>query len=290
MKKKDIIIAIIIIVFSLIVAWVINKSLSKGDFITTNLSLNDWLNFWGGYCGGVFALIVGYFAIIYGNRNNEKAIKLQYKMLIEQDNRKELDDYTNCLKNNLNAINLMEISSLVGTIDNDNLMHSIALSQNKRVSIYSQDLEFIYTLSLKTGVKTDLEEQYIKCWEKAKDYYSQLLDVYESLVRRIKTNQIETKLQSNINQQLNQKFYFLRIKYGNINEKQYDNEIKSYMNDLAELNKSLSTYKKDINGLTNKLIILRDKISPLYKRLFDLSVSLIKEKECTLKLHMYDKV
>lgn len=168
MKKRDIVIAILIILFSLIVAWVINKSLSKGDFITTNLSLNDLLNFWGGYCGGVFALIVGYFAIIYGNRNNEKAIKLQYKMLIEQDNRKELDDYTNCLKNNLNAINLMEISSLVGTIDNDNLMHSIALSQNKRVSIYSQDLEFIYTLSLKTGVKTDLEEQYIKCWEKQK--------------------------------------------------------------------------------------------------------------------------
>lgn len=87
MKKKDIIIAIIIIVFSLIVAFVINVSLSKGDFITTNLSLNDWLNFWGGYCGGVFALIVGYFAIIYGNRNNEKAINLQYKILIEQDKR-----------------------------------------------------------------------------------------------------------------------------------------------------------------------------------------------------------
>lgn len=135
-----------------------------------------------------------------------------------------------------------------------------------------------------------MEEQYTKCWEKAKDYYSQLLDVYESLVRRIKTNQIETKLQSNINQQLNQKFYFLKMKYGNINEKQYDDEIKSYLNDLVELNKSLSTYKKDINGLTNKLIILRDKISPLYKKLFDLSVSLIKEKECTLKLHMYDKV
>ena len=47
MKKRDIVIAILIILFSLIVAWVINKSLSKGDFITTNLSLNDWLNFWG---------------------------------------------------------------------------------------------------------------------------------------------------------------------------------------------------------------------------------------------------
>lgn len=80
------------------------------------------------------------------------------------------------------------------------------------------------------------------------------------------------------------------MKYDNINEKQYDNEIKSYLNDLAELNKSLGSYKEDIDGLMNKLIILRDKISPLYKKLFDLSVSLIKEKECTLKLHMYDKV
>lgn len=80
------------------------------------------------------------------------------------------------------------------------------------------------------------------------------------------------------------------MKYGNINEKQYDNEIKSYLNDLAELNKSLGSYKEDIDGLMNKLIILRDKISPLYKKLFDLSVSLIKEKECTLKIHQFDKV
>lgn len=114
--------------------------------------------------------------------------------------------------------------------------------------------------------------------------------MYESLVRRIKTNQIETKLQSNINQQLNQKFYYLKMKYGNINEKLYDNEIKSYLNDLAELNKSLGSYKKDIDGLTNKLIILRDKISPLYNKLYDLSVSLIKEKEHSLKLYQYNKI
>lgn len=283
MKKKDIIITTIIVIQSILIAFIINISLSNGSIIQTRLPLNDWLNFWGGYCGGVFALIVGYFAITYSNRNNEKAINQQYNLLLEQDKRKELDEYTNCLKNNLNVINLMEISSLVGTIDNNNLMHSIALSQNKRVSIYSQDLEFTYIVSLRTEIKTELEKQYTKYWNEAKYYYSQLLDVYESLIRKIDKNKIEIKLQSNINHLLNQKFNFLKMKYGNINEEQYDDEIKSYLNDIAELNKSLGSYKKDIDGLTNKFIILRDKIIPLHNKLFDLSVSLIKEKECTLK-------
>ena len=45
-----------------------------------------------------FAVVVGYLAIIYSNRNNEKAIQQQEKLLIRQQNIKKLDEYNNCLK------------------------------------------------------------------------------------------------------------------------------------------------------------------------------------------------
>jgi anti-sigma-K factor RskA len=45
--------------------------LTYGNIIKTNLSNDSWLNFWGSYSSGIFAVVVGYLAIIYSNRNNE---------------------------------------------------------------------------------------------------------------------------------------------------------------------------------------------------------------------------
>lgn len=48
--------------------------LTYGNVIKTNLSNDSWLNFLGSYSSGIFAVVVGYLAIIYSNRNSEKAI------------------------------------------------------------------------------------------------------------------------------------------------------------------------------------------------------------------------
>ena len=81
--------------------------LTYGNIIKTNLSNDSWLNFWGSYSSGIFAVVVGYLAIIYSNRNNEKAIQQQEKLLIRQQNIKKLDEYNNCLKNNLALLNIV---------------------------------------------------------------------------------------------------------------------------------------------------------------------------------------
>ena len=68
------------------IAFIINMLLTYGNIIKTNLSNDSWLNFWGSYSSGIFAVVVGYLAIIYSNRNNEKAILQQEKLLIRQQN------------------------------------------------------------------------------------------------------------------------------------------------------------------------------------------------------------
>lgn len=63
MIKKYFLIVGCIIVLAVLVAYIINISLSYGDLISTHLTTDSWLNFWGGYCGGIFAAIVSYLVI-----------------------------------------------------------------------------------------------------------------------------------------------------------------------------------------------------------------------------------
>lgn len=277
MSKKNWIVILCIIIVGIVVAYIINCSLSNGNLIETKLPLNDWLNFWGGYCGGVFTAIVGYLAIIYSNKNSEKAIIQQYKLLQEQDKRKELDEYVNCLKNNLSAINLMELNKFLGSVDYDNIMISISSALDKRVSIYTQDLEFNYVFS-KYEAKTELENKYTGYWEQAKNYYIQSLDMYDSLVRRIKEYRIESKLKLNIEQQI-------RLTQSLSNSSQYSAEISSYQQEITELVNSMNTYRQDIDAYIDSIKKIIDKLKPLFNNLVELSGLLMKEKKHILFNH-----
>ena len=85
-----------IIISGIAIAFIINTMLTYGNVIKTNLSNDSWLNFWGSYSSGIFAVVVGYLAIIYSNRNSEKVIMQQDKLLIHQQNHLKTFD---CLKN-----------------------------------------------------------------------------------------------------------------------------------------------------------------------------------------------
>mgnify|MGYP005910300677 FL=1 len=100
-QKKDAIIALLIAIGGIAIAYIINVALTYGNLIPTVLSNDTWLSFWGGYCGGVFALIVGYLAIRHSNRNSERAIYQQNELLKKQHKDKKLENYNECLKNNL---------------------------------------------------------------------------------------------------------------------------------------------------------------------------------------------
>lgn len=282
MVKKDFIVIVIIVVVGISVAYILNISLSYGDLIKTRLPVGNWLDFWGGYSGGVFAAIVGYLAIVYSNRNSEKAIRQQYKLLREQDERKRIEEYVNCLKNNLDAINIAEISKFVGSVDYNNLQISIGMILGKKAMIHSQDIQFNYILSLENVSKrTDAEKQYIKCWNQAITYYFQLLDILVEYVQRIKKNNIENKLKDNFIQQIQTAKQLVN---NPIYKMQYEKLIPQYENELSNLIVSIGTYNNDIEHLTNSIKFLTDNLSPLFKQLFELSIPLIKEKNNKVNL------
>ena len=107
-----------IIISGIAIAFIINTLLAYGNVIKTNLSNDSWLNFGGSYSSGIFA-------VVYSNRNSEKAILQQEKLLIRQQNIKKLDDYNNCLKNNLALLNIVDVMGITVGLDHQCIFRRI---------------------------------------------------------------------------------------------------------------------------------------------------------------------
>lgn len=84
MNKKDYLVIVGILLGTLSIAFLINWLLSIDGFIPSSFSKNEWFGFWTTYSTGVFALIVGYLAISFGNKNSERALQQQNRLLVRQ--------------------------------------------------------------------------------------------------------------------------------------------------------------------------------------------------------------
>ena len=278
--KKDIIIVTIIFVVGILIAYGLNIALTYGNLIETSISKETWLNFWGSYCGGLFAIIIGFLAIVHSNRNSEKAINQQYMLLQQQHKEKRLDEYNKCLRNNLELMNAVDVVGITVAIDHDHLSTSKAEIVKKKSLIFSYDLQYRYVFEVDSNNnKTEIEEKYNNCWIEAHSLLSNLLDVQLNFIVRISQNNAETHIKLN-NQGIISALQRL-IELSN-----NKNDIAKYQEKVAETNKelelieaSIRIYKNDVDAMTIEIKHLMDMLLVKAKELFDLSILLMKEKE-----------
>ena len=278
--KKDIIIVTTIFVVGILIAYGLNIALTYGNLIETSISKETWLNFWGSYCGGLFAIIIGFLAIVHSNRNSEKAINQQYMLLQQQHKEKRLDEYNKCLRNNLELMNAVDVVGITVAIDHDHLSTSKAEIVKKKSLIFSYDLQYRYVFEVDSNNnKTEIEEKYNNCWIEAHSLLSNLLDVQLNFIVRISQNNAETHIKLN-NQGI---IYALQRLIELSNNK---NDIAKYQEKVAETHKelelieaSIRIYKNDVDAMTIEIKHLMDMLLVKAKELFDLSILLMKEKE-----------
>ena len=278
--KKDIIIVTTIFVVGILIAYGLNIALTYGNLIETSISKETWLNFWGSYCGGLFAIIIGFLAIVHSNRNSEKAINQQYMLLQQQHKEKRLDEYNKCLRNNLELMNAVDVVGITVAIDHDHLSTSKAEIVKKKSLIFSYDLQYRYVFEVDSNNnKTEIEEKYNNCWIEAHSLLSNLLDVQLNFIVRISQNNAETHIKLN-NQGIISALQRL-IELSN-----NKNDIAKYQEKVAETNKelelieaSIRIYKNDVDAMTIEIKHLMDMLLVKAKELFDLSILLMKEKE-----------
>lgn len=278
--KKDIIIVTTIFVVGILIAYGLNIALTYGNLIETSISKETWLNFWGSYCGGLFAIIIGFLAIVHSNRNSEKAINQQYMLLQQQHKEKRLDEYNKCLRNNLELMNAVDVVGITVAIDHGLLSTSKAEIVKKKSLIFSYDLQYRFVFEVDSNNnKTEIEEKYNNCWIEAHSLLSNLLDVQLNFIVRISQNNAETHIKLN-NQGIISALQRL-IELSN-----NKNDIAKYQEKVAETHKeielieaSIRIYKNDVDAMTIEIKHLMDMLLVKAKELYDLSILLMKEKE-----------
>lgn len=283
MIKKDFYIIGSIIVLAILVAYIINISLSYGDLISTNLTTDSWLNFWGGYCGGAFAAIVGYLAIIYSNRNSEKAINQQYNLLKEQDRRKQINDYNECLKHNLELLNVVTskgFTTYMSPSDSTLAKKEIA---NKKSQIYSYDLQLRYIFQFDTKQnKSEIERKYYECWIKSRQDLSDLLDKQMDIIFRMEQNRSDWERSKILQKIIYNARQLLKIEKDIIKIEEYKNDEVNARNELTIILVRIDRCTQDIDDIMKMVDSLSFSLLSNSKELFDLSILLMKEKESIL--------
>ena len=278
--KKDIIIVTTIFVVGILIAYGLNITLTYGNLIETSISKETWLNFWGSYCGGLFAIIIGFLAIVHSNRNSEKAINQQYMLLQQQHKEKRLDEYNKCLRNNLELMNAVDVVGITVAIDHDHLSTSKAEIVKKKSLIFSYDLQYRYVFEVDSNNnKTEIEEKYNNCWIEAHSLLSNLLDVQLNFIVRISQNNAETHIKLN-NQGIISALQRLIELSNNKNDiAKYQEKVAETHKELELIEASIRIYKNDVDEMTIEIKHLMDMLLVKAKELFDLSVLLMKEKE-----------
>ena len=278
--KKDIIIVTTIFVVGILIAYGLNIALTYGNLIETSISKETWLNFWGSYCGGLFAIIIGFLAIVHSNRNSEKAINQQYMLLQQQHKEKRLDEYNKCLRNNLELMNAVDVVGITVAIDHDHLSTSKAEIVKKKSLIFSYDLQYRYVFEVDSNNnKTEIEEKYNNCWIEAHSLLSNLLDVQLNFIVRISQNNAETHIKLN-NQGIISALQRLIELSNNKNDiAKYQEKIAETHKELELIEASIRIYKNDVDAMTIEIKHLMDMLLVKAKELFDLSILLMKEKE-----------
>ena len=277
---KNILIVTSIFVVGILIAYGLNIALTYGNLIETSISKETWLNFWGSYCGGLFAIIIGFLAIVHSNRNSEKAINQQYMLLQQQHKEKRLDEYNKCLRNNLELMNAVDVVGITVAIDHDHLSISKAEIVKKKSLIFSYDLQYRYVFEVDSNNnKTEIEEKYNNCWIEAHSLLSNLLDVQLNFIVRISQNNAETHIKLN-NQGIISALQRLIELSNNKNDiYKYQERVAETHKELELIEASIRTYKNDVDAMTIEIKHLMDMLLVKAKELFELSILLMKEKE-----------
>ena len=283
MKRKDWKVICGIIICAIVVAFVINCLLTYGNVIETSLPNDSWLNFWGSYISGVFAVVVGYLAIIYSNRNSEKAIKQQEKVLMHQQNIKKVDEYNACLRKNLELFNIADLRGIIAGIDHQNLLSSIMAINRVKAQIFAIDLQYRYIFEIDTPKeKTELENQYNEWWIKARTGLSIVLDLELNFIERVNQNKNDFKSKECY---LYEKELLTKLLEQDSSDEEQNcirrRKISNLDNELEQIDIRIGSYYNDIDEKSAMIMSSLEELAKTVKILFDLSLLLIKEKkEC----------
>ncbi len=177
MTKKDLYIIIGIIVVTSLTAYVLNILLSIEGFIPTEFERSQWLSFWATYLTGIFALKIGYLAISFANKNSEKALQQQTKVLRLQENGRIKGEILCRIKKQYELFNVLEYCSAIYNCDQEDNSAQLQRLVDDRARLHKECNTWclFVPLYLQSPKLAPFVNEYQRCWSESTDILDEFL-------------------------------------------------------------------------------------------------------------------
>lgn len=260
------------------IAGLINWLLSFDGFIPSAFSNREWFIFWTTYSTGIFALIIGYLAISFGNKNNEKALRQQTALLIRQENDRFKAEITEEVKQQNLMFNIMEHCATFVTIDHQDIpgMNARVIKDRARVQERCMNWNFVKQLYLQTPSLKESVDYYDACWnesvQKLDNYLKLQVDLLlkvQEVDRAVKSIGLHEKILLNLHQQLEHSIHKEDAKI--------ELEIAQYEAEKEKAEKSRDEGNVAISNLVEKAKTLQDEILNAQSQFYTASILFLSE-------------
>lgn len=177
MNKKDWYVIIGIIAVTALTAYVLNILLSIEGFIPTEFERSQWLSFWATYLTGLYALIIGYLAISFANKNSEKALQQQTKVLRQQENGRIKGEILCRIKKQYELFNVLEYCSAIYNCDPEDNSAQLQRLVEDRARLHKECNTWclFVPLYLQSPKLAPFVNEYQRCWSESTDILDEFL-------------------------------------------------------------------------------------------------------------------
>lgn len=225
-------------------------------------------------------MVVALLAIIHGNKNSRKALEQQNRSIQYQHNEKRLDEYNECLRDNLELLNFVDVVGPTVYMSHADYSQTKREICSRKSKIYSYDLRFKYLFSNSGLDKTSLQKKYDASWEQATTTLSVLLDKMLDYVDYLSQCAAESEIMKNNNRQI--EIYARMIELDVNNSSQYSLEIERLRTEQIELSLQQSKFKNTVDKFTDDIQVLINELRNQSVVLFQLSHQLMNELQYRL--------
>lgn len=176
-----------ILVGAIFVAYLINVLLSIDGFIPSAFSSKDWFGFWTNYTTGVFAVIVGYLAISFSNRNSERALRQQNMLLLKQDSDKIKEEIVKEIRIHNSLFNILDHCVTFIAINHDDIpgLNARVMHDRAKVNECRLNWNFIKQMYLSSHYLEEVVEEYDKCWGESVSILDEFLVLQTNLLLKV---------------------------------------------------------------------------------------------------------
>lgn len=270
MSNKDRTIIIGILIGALIIAAIINVLLSINGFIPSAFSNKEWFGFWTNYTTGVFALVIGYLAISFGNKNSERALQQQNMLLVKQESNKITEEIAQEIKRHNCLFNIFDHTVTFVSMDHDDIpgMNARVMQDRARINECRINWDFMRQMYLSSPYLTEIVDEYDKCWRESVIILDEFLIVQTNLLLKVQEEDRSVRSMGIYNQILLNQTQQKQFK----DDKELEIGIQETINGRDEQQRIRESCAKEISRLIEKSKNLTDRIVKAQESLTSASI------------------